>query len=130
MLTTNTKVDEYNTQVNFDLAEKILERCLALDPSISSDGTTKGIKVLRHNVGLRPGRRGGPRLEPETVSISIDGGSLNPAFFSAQGGSKRTGTVVHAYGLAGAGYQTSWGVAKEVEEFAAAHFGGFAKAKL
>ncbi|KAI5479109.1 D-amino-acid oxidase [Pseudohyphozyma bogoriensis] len=110
------------------MATKILERCLALDPSISSDGTLSGIKG--HNVGLRPGRRGGPRLERQEVPISSKAGSLNPIFFGESEGAKGKGSVVHAYGLAGAGYQTSWGVEKELGQLVDDHFAVQAKAKL
>ncbi|KAI5476625.1 D-amino-acid oxidase [Pseudohyphozyma bogoriensis] len=41
------EVDDYNTQVDFGLAENILQRCLALDPSISTDGTIAGIEILK-----------------------------------------------------------------------------------
>lgn len=45
--------------------------------------------VIKDIVGFRPGRRGGYRVE-------------------------REGSVVHAYGFAGAGYRYSWGAASEV----------------
>jgi D-amino-acid oxidase len=45
--------------------------------------------------GLRPGRKGGPRVEQEV----LDGGRVR---------------VVHAYGHAGAGYQNSVGSARKV----------------
>lgn len=52
-------------------------------------------EVISVQCGLRPGRRGGPRLEHEAVE-GMD--------------------VVHAYGHAGAGYQNSIGSAKAVVE--------------
>ncbi|UZJ53792.1 hypothetical protein CBS101457_003112 [Exobasidium rhododendri] len=77
----------------------------ALIPSWSDlDGESKGhrkewdkIKVLKVNVGFRPKRIAGPRIE-------IDGGG---------GGGI---AILHAYGLGGAGYQRSVGVALEVDE--------------
>lgn len=60
---------EYDLEVDTELASKILERCFKLDPSISHDGTIKGIQVIRHNVGLRPSRRGGPRVESQRIVL-------------------------------------------------------------
>ncbi|GAA6008714.1 hypothetical protein JCM10207_001695 [Rhodosporidiobolus poonsookiae] len=85
-------------------ATRILRRCLELDPSISSDGTLCGIRIVRHNVGLRPARTGGPRVEGETVVLGE----------RRAGEGKKEVKVVHAYGFGSAGYQQSWGVAKEV----------------
>lgn len=51
--------------------------------------------VLADIVGRRPTRKGGMRLEREDV---------------------RGGTVIHAYGVGGRGYEVSWGVAEAVFE--------------
>ena len=56
-------------------------------------GPDGGFEVLSVQCGLRPARRGGPRIEGEVV-----------------GGIR----VVHAYGHAGAGYQNSVGSARKV----------------
>lgn len=56
-------------------------------------GEDGGFEVLSVQCGLRPGRRGGVRMERDSV------------------GEKR---VVHAYGHAGSGYQNSVGSAREV----------------
>ncbi|SPO02247.1 related to FAD dependent oxidoreductase superfamily [Cephalotrichum gorgonifer] len=52
--------------------------------------------VLRDIVGRRPTRKGGMRLEREVI--------------------EGAGTVIHAYGLGGRGYEMSWGVAEAVFE--------------
>lgn len=52
-----------------------------------------GFEVISVQCGLRPGRKGGPRLESE-----VFGGR----------------TIVHAYGHAGGGYQNSVGSARAV----------------
>jgi D-amino-acid oxidase len=57
-----------------------------------------GARVLGERVGLRPARRGGPRVEAE----DLPGG----------------GRVVHAYGHGGAGMTLSWGCADEVTTLA------------
>lgn len=61
----------------------ILERTRALVPALAA------AEVLGDKVGLRPCRRGGPRVE-------------------------RDGRVVHAYGHGGAGMTLAWGTADEV----------------
>jgi D-amino-acid oxidase len=69
----------------------ILERCLALVPELA------GAPVVGEKVGLRPVRRGGPRVEAEKWP---------------------GGTVVHAYGHGGAGMTLCWGCADEVAALA------------
>ena len=72
--------------------DAILRRCAALEPELA------GARVLGARVGLRPARRGGPRVEAE----DLPGG----------------GRVVHAYGHGGAGMTLSWGCADEVTTLA------------
>ena len=67
------------------LAQTIMQRCCALCPEL---GKPEDLQVISHNVGLRPSRKGGPRIEVERWA----GGT----------------PVVHNYGHAGAGYQSSW----------------------
>lgn len=64
------------------VAEQVLHRAVALVPEL------EGAKVLRHKVGLRPGR---PAVRLE-----------------------RVGDVVHCYGHGGAGVTLSWGCAADV----------------
>jgi D-amino-acid oxidase len=71
--------------------EAILARCRALVPQLA------GALVVGERVGLRPARRGGPRVAAETVP---------------------GGRLVHAYGHGGAGMTLSWGCADEVAALA------------
>lgn len=84
----------WDTTVDHALARRILERCYKLDPRLSDGQGVDAVKIIRHNVGLRPSRRGGPRLEAESLS--------------------RGRRVIHAYGNGPGGYQGSWGIADEV----------------
>lgn len=93
----------FEKEARADLGKDILERCLKHHPELSTDGTVNGIEIIRHCVGFRPSRKNGPRLEAETKS-----------------GSRRY-TVVHAYGIGPAGYQASWGMAKEAADLVAEH---------
>ncbi|GAA5916883.1 hypothetical protein JCM5296_000738 [Sporobolomyces johnsonii] len=111
-------VGDWDLSVSPALASVILERCLALDPSISADGTLAGIHVLRHNVGLRPSRAGGPRVEMERIELPT-GSKLSPTMDRA--GTRREVTLCHAYGVGPAGYQQSWGIAEEVAELVGEH---------
>jgi len=66
----------------------IVARCTRLVPEL------EGAAVVGAHVGLRPLRRGGPRVE-------------------------RVGDVIHCYGHGGAGLTLSWGCAAEVVALAA-----------
>ncbi|WP_067499766.1 FAD-dependent oxidoreductase [Actinoplanes sp. TFC3] len=71
--------------------DAIVERCVALVPDLA------GAPIVGEKVGLRPVRRGGPRVEAEKWP---------------------GGTVVHAYGHGGAGMTLAWGCADEVAKLA------------
>lgn len=73
-----------------------MKRCIELCPSLVGEGQgIEGLSIIRHGVGLRPLREGGPRCEKEKFDD----------FW-----------VVHNYGHAGYGYQTSYGSAIEAVE--------------
>lgn len=83
------------------LNEKILETAkregMAEELQTGTDG---GFEIISYQVGWRPGRKGGPRVElEEDSSGKVDGIWL-----------------VHAYGHAGGGYQASVGSAERVVE--------------
>ncbi|KAF2717341.1 FAD dependent oxidoreductase [Polychaeton citri CBS 116435] len=75
-----------------ETTKTILERASWQVPELLT-GKDGGFEVISVQCGLRPGRKGGPRMEREIV------------------GNRK---VVHAYGHAGAGYQNSIGSAKAV----------------
>lgn len=74
----------WDKEVDPELAKTIMERCCALAPEL---GRPEDLKVIKHGVGLRPNRKGGPRIEAEKGT---------------------EGLIVHNYGASGAGYQASW----------------------
>ncbi|ORX57958.1 nucleotide-binding domain-containing protein [Hesseltinella vesiculosa] len=84
---------DYNDQVDELTSQGILARTQDICPDL-----TKGqpLKVLRHNVGRRPTRQGGVRIENQVYSRS----NGTPIM------------VTHAYGHGGFGYQSSWGAAE------------------
>lgn len=93
------EVGSWDLSVDPSRTETILKRAYAICPEISHGQGWEAIKVVRHNVGLRPSRKGGPRLEREQV-----------------GQGKQMVETVHAYGIGPAGYQSSWGMAENVAD--------------
>ncbi|OAK97580.1 FAD dependent oxidoreductase [Phaeosphaeriaceae sp. SRC1lsM3a] len=77
----NNWSDEWDEQ----LGKEIMERCCTLCPEL---GRPEDLQVISRNIGLRPSRKGGPRVEVEKGTWKVP--------------------VVHAYGHSGAGYQASW----------------------
>ena len=70
-----------------------MKRAVQLCPALTGGKGFEHLDVVRHNVGLRPLREGGARLEKE----NIDGV-----------------WTIHNYGHGGYGYQSSYGCSKEV----------------
>jgi glycine/D-amino acid oxidase-like deaminating enzyme len=88
--------NDWNAEVDESTREGILDRASELYPPIITNNLPPnegGFTVISDIVGRRPTRHGGPRIEKEEL------------------GDK---TVIHAYGLGGRGFETSWGVAEEV----------------
>lgn len=89
----------------------------------SHAGPSQVFRILSVGMGLRPSRKGGPRLE-------LDANGITPALvYRANGNDNGHGNgdgatspvalpsqipVVHAYGFGKTGFQVSWGVAREV----------------
>jgi len=86
----------WESQPDPNLAQRIMQRSVHLCPSLVPEtGNVTELSVIRHGVGLRPMRTGGPRVEKENIDGSW---------------------VVHSYGHAGYGYQSGWGSAWEAEQ--------------
>ena len=86
----------WESQPDPNLAQRIMQRSVDLCPSLApKTGKVTELSVIRHGVGLRPMRTGGPRVEKEKIDGSW---------------------VVHSYGHAGYGYQSGWGSAWEAEK--------------
>ncbi|KAG2148173.1 uncharacterized protein EDB93DRAFT_1280349 [Suillus bovinus] len=104
------QVGNWDTSLDMSAAKGIFERCSVIAPCLKDEGT----KILMHTVGLRPDRKGGPRVEAERISLPLiqsDGLAPNSG---EDAGQQQDLTVIHAYGMGAAGYQRSWGVAIEV----------------
>lgn len=73
---------------------KLLEDCVRAFPEFVA--RLEDFEVVLDNVGRRPWRDGGVRLEKERIGEGK--------------------TVIHAYGAGGRGYELSWGIAQEVAD--------------
>ncbi|KAJ8593248.1 FAD dependent oxidoreductase [Rhizopogon salebrosus TDB-379] len=106
------QIGNWDTSLDMSTAKGIFGRCSALAPCLKEDET----KILRHTVGLRPDRKGGPRVEAERISLPLtrSGGSLAPYVSRNAEEEPQELTIIHAYGMGAGGYQRSWGVAFEV----------------
>ncbi|GFZ43011.1 hypothetical protein JCM24511_00729 [Saitozyma sp. JCM 24511] len=100
---------DHSTQPCLSEAERILKACYDLEPLLAGkDGTSwRDIEVVSHNVGLRPAREGGVRLELEERTIGQSGSGdtergagLTPPTNDLRG--RKVG-VVHAYGFGSVG---------------------------
>ncbi|ODV95388.1 hypothetical protein PACTADRAFT_21397, partial [Pachysolen tannophilus NRRL Y-2460] len=86
-----------SSSIDYDLANRIIERCLEYAPELIDPNFSKNkpyLKIISHNVGLRPGRESGPRIEKE----------ITP---------KKT-LIIHNYGASNVGYIKSFGLAEKV----------------
>ena len=81
---------DWSEEPDPEITKQILERGAFIAPELRT-GPDGGFEVVSVQCGLRPGREGGPRIEKEEIA-----------------GRK----VVHAYGHAGGGYQSSIGSAR------------------
>ena len=88
------QISDTETRARPEERQKLLENAVRYFPEFVSD--MKDFKVLQDNVGRRPWREGGMRIELD--SIMQDGVDV---------------PIVHAYGAGGRGYELSWGTAEE-----------------
>ncbi|KAK8212081.1 D-amino-acid oxidase [Phyllosticta capitalensis] len=83
----------WESQPDPSLANRIMKRAVDLCPAlVGGAGGPEKLDVIRHGVGLRPMREGGPRVEKERIQGVW---------------------TVHNYGHGGYGYQSSYGTAQE-----------------
>jgi D-amino-acid oxidase len=81
----------WESQPDPNLAIRIMKRCVDLCPELTKGQGIEKLSIIRHGVGLRPMREGGPRVEKEKFDNVW---------------------VVHNYGHGGYGYQSSYGTAE------------------
>ncbi|KAI0081069.1 FAD dependent oxidoreductase [Panus rudis PR-1116 ss-1] len=103
--------NNWDLSVNFETARHIWERAAKFHPALKTEKT----RIISHNVGLRPAREGGPRIELEHIKLPLVSDLLHGRKFEV--GAEQQFPVIHAYGFGGAGYQGSWGAAEEAVAF-------------
>jgi len=91
------QVSDPETRGRPEERQKLLENAVKHFPDFVSE--LKDFDIVQDNVGRRPWREGGMRIE--TDELKQDGMKLS---------------VVHAYGAGGRGYELSWGAAEQVCE--------------
>jgi D-amino-acid oxidase len=82
--------NNWDTSVSIPTARGILARAKELVPALAEPTT----RIYSHNVGLRPAREGGPRVEAQFFDLP----SKDPLVPCVSETSKTT-LVVHAYGF-------------------------------
>ena len=85
----------WESQVDPSLAVRIMKRAVEMCPELTGGKGIEHLDIIRHGVGLRPVREGGARIEKERINNVW---------------------VVHNYGHGGAGYQSSYGCAKNAAQ--------------
>lgn len=90
--------DDYSPLPDLQVSERILRDCYKLEPKLagSSGKSWKDIEVVSHNVGHRPAREGGARLELQERRHL----RTSPLLTKSGG---QDGAVIHAYGFGSAG---------------------------
>ena len=58
---------DWNTEVDMDLAQRIIRRALVLCPELTNGQGLEALEIVRHVVGLRLAREGGIRVERELI---------------------------------------------------------------
>lgn len=87
------QLDDYQSTPKEEDTNALIERAKILYPELFIEGQ---LDIRNVNVGFRPARNGGLKVELEKYPGNV--------------------SVVHAYGAGGMGYELSYGAAKKVEE--------------
>lgn len=100
-------MNDWNLSPDPATTERIIKQCYELEPSLSFDGSGPGsIPIIKVNVGLRPARKGGARLERETITVPFRPQAYKPLGSNVTADLKpRQVDVIHAYGIGGMGFQ-------------------------
>jgi D-amino-acid oxidase len=86
------QVGNWESQPDPDIALRMVQRAVKVCPALTNGKGIEALSIISYNVGLRPLRHGGVRIERENIE-GVE--------------------VVHNYGHAGRGYQYSYGTSEE-----------------
>jgi D-amino-acid oxidase len=99
--------DKYDTEIDMELAKRILQRCVQMVPQLLDDDVDpkledawNSLTILKYGLGLRPAREDGMRIEMEQLTTSTN----------------RSYHVLHATGAGSGGYQSGFGVTVEAAQ--------------
>lgn len=84
--------NDWQEEPDSEINQSIIKRCAEMEPLL---GSVNALEVLSYNVGFRPSRRGGTRVQSEW----------------REGNKGRPVLLQSCYGHGGQGYQSSWGSA-------------------
>jgi hypothetical protein len=87
------QINNWDTSIDIQTARGILARAQELVPELADPP----LRIHAHNVGLRPAREGGPRVEVQFV-VAPSKDPLVPRLSEASADTKTT-IVVHSYGF-------------------------------
>lgn len=97
----------WSQEPDLNLAARIMKRAIMICPELVPPGSgIEALRVVRHQVGFRPFREGGPRIERDVIHDEKEG-TLN---------------IVHSYGANSYGFQASYGMADQVVRLAEEFF--------
>ncbi|PTU19547.1 hypothetical protein P175DRAFT_0503074 [Aspergillus ochraceoroseus IBT 24754] len=88
------ELGNWNPTPDPNIATRILQRIVDVCPEVADGKGLKGMRIIRHGVGLRPFRHGGVRIEKEQL--------------------RQDTWVIHNYGHDSWGYLGSYGCAEQV----------------
>lgn len=85
--------NNWDTSVNFDTAHSIWERAVHFLPALKSGKSG----IISHNVGLRPAREGGPRIELQKIKLPF----VSRHMYGVKGKitEEKEFPVIHVYGF-------------------------------
>ncbi|KIK56920.1 hypothetical protein GYMLUDRAFT_46810 [Collybiopsis luxurians FD-317 M1] len=98
-----------STELDPSLRADILRRARLITAPGTYPDKVEDLDIVDEFVGIRPGRKGGVRVEKQVLAINTD--SVRE---TGRGAGKMN--IVHAYGVGGTGYKYSAGLAKRVAE--------------
>ncbi|KAI8876039.1 nucleotide-binding domain-containing protein [Backusella circina FSU 941] len=101
ILGTSKQENSSDPKVNYALTKDIIDRAYKYCPELTFGKGTDRLEIVDQIVGLRPTRKGGPRVENQFIHTN----------------SGKQVLVTHNYGHDGSGYQSSWGSCQEAVQF-------------
>merc|ERR1712093_864066 len=124
------QINNWESEPDYALSKRILQKNFKLYPGLAPPGAKswEDIEIVSHNVGFRPARQNGCRLDLEELTLDASSTSAlpNAALIPKESLKRSTGAaaatsgqkvaLVQAYGAGPAGYKASIGYALETAD--------------